>query len=60
MLDGVEVVFGDVRDAAQMRRVVTSHAAVFHLAALIGIPYSCLAPQSYVDTNVTGTYWAVP
>src|SRR5689334_20321466 len=53
--DAVEVVFGDVRDAGQMKRVLAAQETVFHLAALIGIPYSHLAPQSYVDTNVTGT-----
>ena len=55
LLDEVEVVFGDVRDAALMKQVTRSQAIVFHLAALIGIPYSVRAPQSYVDTNVVGT-----
>jgi UDP-glucose 4-epimerase len=55
VLAGVELAFGDVRDAALVRRLTTGHEVVFHLAALIGIPYSYHAPQSYVDTNVAGT-----
>jgi len=51
----VEVVRGDVVDAHQMRIVTEDIDAVFHLAALIGIPYSYAAPSAYVDTNVRGT-----
>ncbi len=51
----VRIVSGDIRDADQMRRLVPPGATVFHLAALIGIPYSYEAPRSYVDTNVVGT-----
>lgn len=51
----IEVVLGDVRDPAQMRRVCQGVDTVFHLAALIAIPYSYHAPSSYVDTNVQGT-----
>ena len=51
----VRIVRGDVRDAGQMRLLGEGQDAIFHLAALIGIPYSYLAPGSYVDTNVTGT-----
>lgn len=51
----VEVVRGDVRDARQMREIVKGAEIVFHLAALIGIPYSYLAPASYVETNVQGS-----
>src|SRR5262249_36423486 len=51
----LEVVFGDVTDAAQMRAVVRGCGSVCHLAALIGIPYSYAAPGSYVDVNVRGT-----
>lgn len=50
-----EVVLGDVRDPAQMRSVTKDVDTVFHLAALIAIPYSYQAPSSYVDTNVHGT-----
>jgi NAD dependent epimerase/dehydratase len=49
------IVSGDVRDAEQMRRLAPAGGVIFHLAALIGIPYSYDAPRSYVDTNVTGT-----
>lgn len=52
---GLEIVCGDVRDAAFCRDITRDIAIVFHLAALIAIPYSYVAPQSYVDTNVTGT-----
>ena len=51
----LKIVAGDVRDAEQMRRLVPKEGVVFHLAALIGIPYSYDAPRSYVDTNITGT-----
>jgi NAD dependent epimerase/dehydratase len=51
----LEVVAGDVRDPHQMMRVVAGCDVVLHLAALIAIPYSYVAPQSYVATNVTGT-----
>lgn len=51
----IEVVFGDVRDPFMVQKVVKSQDVVFHLAALIGIPYSYHAPQSYVETNVHGT-----
>jgi NAD dependent epimerase/dehydratase len=46
---------GDVRDAAFMRRIVDGQEIVFHLAALIAIPHSYAAPQSYVETNILGT-----
>jgi NDP-hexose 4,6-dehydratase len=55
VLDQVDVVLGDVRDAASVLELVTGAAAVYHLAALIAIPYSYRAPRSYVDTNVIGT-----
>ena len=51
----IEVVLGDIRDPAQMRSVCKGVDTVFHLAALIAIPYSYCAPSSYVDTNVQGT-----
>lgn len=46
---------GDVRDARFVREAVRDVEVVFHLAALIAIPYSYQAPSSFVDTNVTGT-----
>ena len=54
-LDGIEVVTGDIRDPHCARALVADIDIVFHLAALIAIPYSYLAPDSYVATNVTGT-----
>lgn len=54
-LQDVEVVTGDVRDPAFCRTLVKDVDVVFHLAALIAIPYSYVAPDTYVDTNVRGT-----
>lgn len=46
---------GDVRDAAFVRRIMQGHDIVFHLAALIAIPHSYVAAESYIATNVVGT-----
>jgi len=54
-LDQVEVVCGDVRDPNFCREITKDIDVVFHLAALIAIPYSYVAPDSYVATNITGT-----
>ncbi len=51
----VEVICGDVRDAYFSQNLLTGTDVVFHLAALIAIPYSYIAPSSYIDTNVLGT-----
>lgn len=51
----IEIVWGDVSDRDSVDHVVAGATAVFHLAALIGIPYSYIAPESYVRTNVCGT-----
>ncbi len=51
----VEVVQGDLRDSDGLRRAVEGVDVVFHLAALIGIPYSYHSPLAYVRTNVEGT-----
>lgn len=51
----VRLVRGDVRDGAFMRRLAQNQEIVFHLAALIAIPHSYVAAQSYVDVNITGT-----
>jgi NAD dependent epimerase/dehydratase len=51
----VEPMAGDVRDAGRMHQAVEGRDTVFHLAALIGIPYSYQAPESYTQTNVLGT-----
>lgn len=59
-LDGIshpnlEIRSGDVRDSFFCDDLCKDIEVVFHLAALIAIPYSYVAPQSYIDTNVTGT-----
>ena len=53
--DQIEIVSGDVRDPFYCRQIAKDIDIVFHLAALIAIPYSYAAPDSYVDTNVKGT-----
>ncbi|GHF59122.1 UDP-glucose 4-epimerase [Streptomyces mashuensis] len=55
VMEHVEVVLGDVRDPGSVQGLVTGAETVYHLAALIAIPYSYRAPHSYVETNVTGT-----
>ena len=55
VLEEVDIVPGDVRDRSQMMTIARGRDAVLHLAALIAIPYSYQAPQSYIDTNITGT-----
>ena len=52
---GLDVWCGDVRDPEFCRRFTEGADTVFHLAALIAIPYSYIAPDSYVDTNIKGT-----
>lgn len=51
----LETVLGDVRDPDFCREICRGIDTVFHLAALIAIPYSYIAPDSYVDTNIRGT-----
>lgn len=51
----LEVVLGDVRDSRFVEGTCREIEVVFHLAALIAIPYSYMAPESFVDTNVRGT-----
>lgn len=55
VMDNVEIVAGDIADPGSVDNAVKGADAVFHLAALIGIPYSYVAPESYVRTNVIGT-----
>ncbi len=55
ILDQIEVFTGDVRDPNGVRTAMQGCDQVFHLAALIAIPYSYHSPDSYVDTNVKGT-----
>lgn len=54
-LDQVKVMNGDIRDPHFCRQITKDQDVVFHLAALIAIPYSYVAPDSYVDVNVRGT-----
>lgn len=51
----LEVVCGDIRDSNLCRQIVDNIDVIFHLAALIAIPYSYVAPDSYIDTNIKGT-----
>lgn len=51
----LEIVNGDIRDPYFCKDLVKDCDLIFHLAALIAIPYSYIAPESYVDTNVKGT-----
>jgi NAD dependent epimerase/dehydratase len=53
--ENLTIQLGDITDAPLMRQLVKGQDVVFHLAALIGIPYSYIAPQHYVNTNVQGT-----
>jgi NDP-hexose 4,6-dehydratase len=55
VLASVEVQLGDVRDRDSVLTLMRDASVVYHLAALIAIPYSYRAPSSYVDTNVVGT-----
>jgi len=53
--DSISVVPGDIADGFAVDDAVSGNDYVFHLAALIGIPYSYVAPESYVNTNIKGT-----
>lgn len=53
--EALEIITGDVRDPHCCRKITEGIDTIYHLAALIAIPYSYLAPDSYVDTNVKGT-----
>lgn len=55
MLERIDVFMGDVRDPNGVRTAMQGCQIVYHLAALIAIPYSYHSPDSYVDTNVKGT-----
>lgn len=52
---GFRAALGDIRDAEFLRQAIAGHDVVLHLAALIAIPYSYVAPRSFVETNVVGT-----
>ena len=49
------VIAGDITDSLFVKKAVSEKEYVFHLAALIGIPYSYVAPESYINTNIKGT-----
>lgn len=51
----LDIFLGDIRDPACVREAMRGCDQVFHLAALIAIPYSYIAPQSYIETNICGT-----
>lgn len=51
----LKVILGDIRDAFMMKKLTNGKEYVFHLAALIGIPYSYIAPNSYIATNIQGS-----
>jgi dTDP-glucose 4,6-dehydratase len=53
--DDIEIIFGDICDRDSLRQAVKGVDVVFHLAALIGIPYSYHAPLSYLRQNIEGT-----
>jgi len=55
ILNEIEVVTGDLKDADCIREAVRNQRVIFHLGALIGIPYSYVNPRDVVDTNVNGT-----
>ncbi len=55
LLEEIEIFSGDVRDPNGIRTAMKGIDEVFHLAALIAIPYSYHSPDSYIDTNVKGT-----
>ena len=54
--ENAEIISGDIRDYDSVESAVKGCETVFHLAALIGIPYSYVSPQAYIQTNIVGTY----
>ena len=54
--DEIEVILGDIRDLDSVTKAMAGCDVVFHLAALIGIPYSYVSPLAYIRTNIEGTY----
>ena len=54
--DEIEVVMGDIRDYDAVSSATKGCNSIFHLAALIGIPYSYVSPLAYIRTNIEGTY----
>ncbi|WP_459928317.1 SDR family NAD(P)-dependent oxidoreductase [Desulfosporosinus burensis] len=56
LLEQIEIIAGDLRDADVIERTVKGCDAVFHLGALVGIPYSYKNPREVVETNILGTF----
>lgn len=54
-LKEIEVISGDIRDSHFCKRITQGVDLIFHLAALIAIPYSYVAPETYIETNIKGT-----
>ncbi|UCD54841.1 MAG: SDR family NAD(P)-dependent oxidoreductase [Candidatus Omnitrophota bacterium] len=54
-LNKIEIITGNIRDPNNVQTAVKGADVIFHLAALIGIPFSYRSPESYVDTNIKGT-----
>jgi len=54
--EDMEIIAGDIRDYDSVKDAMRDTDIVFHLAALIGIPYSYISPLAYVKTNIEGTY----
>ena len=55
LLKSISIILGDIRDKDTVNKAVKGKTHVLHLASLIGIPYSYIAAQSYIETNVLGT-----
>ena len=55
-INDIEVLLGDIRDFDSVLNAIDGCDSVFHLAALIGIPYSYISPLAYLKTNIEGTY----
>ncbi len=55
ILKNIDIIMGDIRDFDSIKTATKNVDAIFHLAALIAIPYSYRAPESYIDTNIKGT-----
>ena len=56
LLKDLHIISGDIRDYGFLENQTKNVDVIYHLAALIAIPYSYHSPQSYIDTNITGTY----
>jgi len=55
ILNSIEIFTGDIRDFNAVRKALENSEIVFHLAALVGIPYSYYSPDAYLETNIRGT-----